>query len=41
MKTILKHPEKYHVYDVLKFGDYNIGRQGQILTLPLYMGAFL
>ena len=39
-KTILKHPEKYHVYHAIKLGDYNVGRAGQILTLPLYM-AFL
>ena len=39
-KTILKHPEKYHVYNAIKLGDYNVGRAGQILTLPLYM-AFL
>lgn len=40
-KTILNHPEKYHVEQCLKFGDYNIGRNGQILTLPLYMGFLL
>lgn len=39
-KTILNHPEKYHVFSALKLGDCNIGRQGQLLTLPLYM-AFL
>ena len=39
-KTILKHPEKYHVYHAIKLGNYNIGRSEQILTLPLYM-AFL
>ena len=39
-KTILKHPEKYHVNSAIKLGDYNVGRSGQILTLPLYM-AFL
>ena len=41
--TILKHPEKYHVYHCLKLGDYNIGTSasdGKITTLPLYM-AFL
>lgn len=38
--TILRHPEKYHVYDAIKLGDYNVGRADQILTLPLYM-AFL
>lgn len=39
-KTILKHPEKYHVNQVIKLGDYNVGRSEQILTLPVYM-AFL
>lgn len=39
-KTILKHPDKYHVKQAIKLGDYNIGRAGQILTIPFYM-AFL
>ena len=39
-KTILRHPEKYHVYYAIKLGDYNVGRTEQILTLPLHM-AFL
>ena len=39
-KTILRHPEKYHVNSAIKLGDYNIGRTEQILTLPIYM-AFL
>ena len=39
-KTILRHPEKYHVHHAIKLGDYNVGRNEQILTLPLYM-AFL
>lgn len=39
-KTILNHPEKYHVNNAIKLGDYNIGRSDKILTLPLYM-AFL
>ena len=39
-KTILSNPEKYHVTQAIKLGDYNIGRTGNILTLPLYM-AFL
>ena len=39
-KTILNHPAKYHVSSAIKLGDYNVGRAGQILTLPLYM-AFL
>lgn len=39
-RTILSHPEKYHVSQAIKLGDYNVGRTGQLLTLPLYM-AFL
>ncbi len=39
-KTILRHPEKYHVNQAIKLGDYNVGRSEQMLTLPLYM-AFL
>ncbi len=39
-KTILNHPEKYHVDLAIKLGDYNIGHEGKILTLPMYM-AFL
>lgn len=40
VKTILSHPDKYHVSEAIKLGDYNIGRSEQLLTLPLYM-AFL
>ena len=39
-KTILQHPNKYHVYQAIKLGDYNIGEKDGILTLPVYM-AFL
>lgn len=41
MKTLLKHPDKYHVYHALKLGDYNVGRSGSLLTLPFYMGFLL
>ncbi|MBR0225033.1 MAG: ATP-binding protein [Thermoguttaceae bacterium] len=41
VKTILNHPEKYHVDQCVKLGDYNIGRSGRILTAPLYMGFLL
>jgi hypothetical protein len=37
-KTILKHPEAYHVTDAIKLGDYHIGRDEHLLTLPFYMG---
>ena len=41
LKTVLKNYEKYHVDQAIKLGDYNIGRSGSILTLPLYMGFLL
>lgn len=40
MRTVLKHPEKYHVSSAIKLGNYNIGRSDNLLTLPMYM-AFL
>lgn len=40
-KTILSHPEKYHVYQAIKLGNKNIGMANGILTAPLFMGAFL
>ena len=40
-KTVLNHPEKYQVNHIIKFGDYNIGRDGQMLTLPNYMQFLL
>lgn len=39
-KTILQHPDKYHVHQAIKLGDYNIGEKDGVLTLLLYM-AFL
>ena len=41
VKTVLNHPEKYKVNHVIKFGDFNIGRDGQLLTLPNYMQFLL
>ncbi len=40
-KTILKHPEKYHVNHAIKLGNYNIGYANNILTLPLYAGFII
>lgn len=39
-RTILKHPERYHVKQAIKLADSQVGRSGELLTLPLYM-AFL
>lgn len=40
-QTVLKHPDKYHVKHIIKFGDYNVGRNGRLLTLPTYMQFLL
>ena len=39
--TVRKHPEKYGVKLFIKFGDYNVGREGDLLTLPTYMQFLL
>lgn len=41
LSTALKHPDKYQVYHAIKFGDFNVGRQGPLLTLPNYMQFLL
>ena len=41
MKQVLDNPDKYHVEQALKLADAQVGRNGNVLTLPLYMGAFL
>ena len=41
LSAILKNPSHYHVSHAIKFGNYNIGREGPLLTLPLYMGFLL
>lgn len=41
VQTVLKHADKYHVKHIIKFGDYNVGREGQLLTLPNYMQFLL
>lgn len=40
-KTILSHPEKYHVYNAIKLCDKNVGQSNGIITFPLFLGAFL
>ena len=40
-QTVLKHPEKYGVKQIIKFGNYNVGKEGQLFTLPSYMQFLL
>ena len=41
LRTVLNHPEKYHITGALKTGDYNIGRKDGLLTIPMYMSFLL
>lgn len=41
LKSVLKHPEHYHVASAIKLGDYNVGRSEQMLSLPFYLGFLL
>lgn len=41
MQTVLKYSDKYQVKHIIKFGDYNVGRERQLLTLPNYMQFLL
>ena len=38
VSTILKNKAVYHVNKAIKIGQYNVGRDGDVLTIPLYMG---
>lgn len=36
-KTVLANKEKYKADQLIKFGEYNIGKNGNIITLPYYL----
>ena len=38
MATILKNKDVNHVINAIKLVLYNVGREGDLLTIPLYMG---
>ena len=41
LTTVLKNRNVYHVCNAIKLGQYNVGREGEILTIPLYMGFLI
>ncbi|MBP3354169.1 MAG: ATP-binding protein [Bacteroidales bacterium] len=41
LKTVLKNKNVYHVNKAFKLGQYNVGREGEVLTIPLYMGFLI
>lgn len=40
-RTILKHPEKYHVNKCIKIGNYNVSESDGIITIPTYMSFLI
>jgi predicted AAA+ superfamily ATPase len=41
LKTVLKNKNVYHINNAIKLGKFNVGREGEVLTIPLYMGFFI
>ena len=37
LTTIMKNKNIYHINNAIKIGDYNVGKENNILTIPLYM----
>jgi uncharacterized protein len=40
-RTIMNHPELYGKTKLIKIGDYNISREGDIITIPHYLAFVL
>lgn len=38
LRTVLKNKDIYHIKNAIKLGKYNLGRESEVLTIPLYMG---
>lgn len=36
-KTVMNHPEHYGKTKLIKIGDYNIAKEGDILPIPHYL----
>ena len=41
LKTVLRNKNVYHVNNAIKLGMYNVGREEEVLTIPLYMGFLI
>ncbi len=41
LNTVLKNRDVYHVNSAIKLGNYNVGREGNVLTIPHYMGFLI
>lgn len=40
-KTVMSNPNHYGKTKLIKIGDYNVGEEGDILTIPHYMTFLL
>ena len=41
LRTVLKNKNIYHINNAIKLGKYNVGREEEVLTIPLYMGFLI
>lgn len=41
LRTVLKNKNVYHINNAIKLGKYNVGREEEVLTVPLYMGFLI
>ena len=41
LRTVLRNKDVYHVNNAIKLGKYNVGREDEVLTIPLYMGFLI
>ncbi len=41
LATVMKNKSVYHINHAIKLGGYNVGRNGNLLTIPLYMGFLI
>ena len=41
LKTVLKNKSVYHINHAIKLSKYNVGRDQEMLTIPLYMGFLI
>lgn len=38
LRTVLNNKNIYHINNAIKLGRYNVGREKEVFTMPLYMG---
>jgi hypothetical protein len=38
---VLNNKNVYHINNAIKLGQYNVGREENMLTIPLYMGFMI